>query len=43
MLTPLKLNTLLAENANANRGDVLAIKTLLRKLGLYEAPPRPGC
>ena len=28
----------LAENANANQGDVLAIKTLLRKLGLYEAP-----
>ena len=28
----------MAENANANKDDVLAIKTLLRKLGLYEAP-----
>lgn len=38
MLPPLKLKSLLAENANANQDDVLAIKTLLRKLGLYEAP-----
>ena len=33
-----KLNALLAENADANKDDVLAIKALLRKLGLYEAP-----
>ena len=38
MFAPLKLKSVLAENANANQGDVLAIKTLLRKLGLYEAP-----
>jgi len=38
MFASLKLNTLLAENANANQDDVLVIKTLLRKLGLYEVP-----
>ena len=38
MFESFKLKALLAENANANPGDVLVIKTLLRKLGLYEVP-----
>jgi peptidoglycan hydrolase-like protein with peptidoglycan-binding domain len=38
MFMPLKLKSVLAENANANPDDVLAIKTLLEKLGLYEIP-----